>query len=47
MIKSIVREHKWTFLIIEEMFLDEQDFKGIEFWYQDIKEVTEALKPKK
>jgi hypothetical protein len=47
MIKSVMREHHWTFLIIDELYMDEDDHRGIQFIYNDIKEVTEEMKVKK
>jgi hypothetical protein len=42
-----VREHKWTFLIIDEMFQDDIDYHGLEFWYNDVRQVSKELKEKK
>jgi hypothetical protein len=41
-----VREHKWTFLIIDEMFQDDTDYKGLLFWYDDVKIVSKELSAK-
>lgn len=46
MIKSVVREFHWTFLVIEQMYLDDEDYKGLEFWYNDVVEMTENFKKK-
>jgi hypothetical protein len=47
MIKSIVREHKWHPEIIGKLYIDDQDFNGLDFWYNDIKQEVDALKNKK
>lgn len=47
MIKSVVREHHFTPSVIDAFFIDDADYHGIEFWYNDIKEVTKELKSKK
>jgi hypothetical protein len=47
MIKSVVREYKWSPAIVGDLFLDEIDFEGLVFWYKDTKEIEKALKPKK
>jgi len=44
MIVSIVREHHWTPEVINGLYLDDADHFGLEFWYNDIKRVTEELK---
>jgi hypothetical protein len=36
MIKSVVRTHHWSPGEIGKMFLDEIDYNGIEYWYNDI-----------
>ena len=47
MIKTVVREHHWTPDVINSMYTDDRDHQGIRFWYNDIVEVIEQLKPKK
>ena len=47
MIKSIVRELHWAIDFIANMYIDDTDVYGIEFWYNDLKELNEKLKPKK
>ncbi len=47
MIKSIVREHHWSMQIIDELYLDDLDIYGLQYWYNDVKEVSEQLKTKK
>jgi hypothetical protein len=47
MIKSVVREHHWSPAIVGDFYIDEIDHEGLEFWYNDVKEVSESLKEKK
>ena len=44
MIISVVREFHWLPDKIGNLFLDDQDYNGLEFWYNDIIECTK--KPK-
>jgi len=46
MIKSVVREHHWTPDKIDSLYLDSRDHHGLEYWYNDVKEVSASLKPK-
>lgn len=46
MIKSIVREHHWPPDIIGGLFVDNLDYHGLIYWYEDVKELSEELKPK-
>ena len=47
MIKSVVREHHWSPSEFKSLYLDDADFFGLEFWFNDVVEVNESLKPKK
>lgn len=38
MIKTVVRNFKWTPDVIGEMYCDDEDFYGIDYWYKDIQE---------
>lgn len=42
----MVREHHWPPDIIGGFFIDAIDFYGIEYWYNDIKEVVANMKKK-
>lgn len=46
MIRSVVREHHWTPETIDGLYLDDRDHHGLEYWYNDVSEVTKSLKPK-
>lgn len=43
MIKTVVREHHWTPNKIESLYLDDADFFGLKYWYNDILEVNDEL----
>lgn len=48
MIVSVVREHHWSPEQISKLSLyDEDDINGLEFWYNDVKEVHKKLEKKK
>ena len=47
MVKSVVREHHFTPAVIDAFFIDAIDWHGLEYWYNDVKEVNESLKAKK
>ena len=40
MIKSVIREFHWLPKEIESLYLDDTDFLGLEYWYNDVKEVN-------
>ncbi len=44
MIRTVVREHHWSPTAVSRLYLDDIDFNGLEFWYEDVKE---TVKPKK
>jgi hypothetical protein len=46
MVKSIVREFKWTPVTINELYVDNADYNSLIYWYEDVKIVTKSLKPK-
>ena len=46
MVKSIIREHHWTPHYISEMYIDNTDINGIEYWYIDILEMHKQLNKK-
>ena len=48
MVKSVVREFKYTPKDIDELYLDEIDYHGLIFWYNDVLQIQKDLKtPKK
>lgn len=44
MIKTVVREHHWTPDTVNGLFLDGIDHFGLEWWYEDVKEVSDEMK---
>ncbi len=38
-LKSIVREYKWTPDVIGSLFFDRQDYTGLLYWYDDVIEI--------
>lgn len=43
MVKTIIREYHWTPDIIDKLFVDDIDYHGIIWHYNDIKEVNEEI----
>jgi hypothetical protein len=46
MIVSLIREHHWPPDIISGLFIDDQDYEGVEFLYNDLVEMHAELKKK-
>ena len=46
MVKSIYREHHWTYDSISVLFVDNTDPSGIEFIYEDIVQVNKEIEEK-
>lgn len=44
MIKSVVREHHWQPDVIESLYLDDMDFLGLIYWYNDVIEHKRQVK---
>lgn len=47
MILSVVREHHWPPDKIGGLFVDDMDWLGLEFWYNDLRALNDELKNKK
>lgn len=47
MIKTVVRAFKWTPETIGKLKLDEIDYEGLEYWYNDVCQEIERMKPQK
>lgn len=47
MIKSVVRAHHWTPDVINSLYHDSIDYFGLQFWYDDVRQVEKELKAKK
>lgn len=39
----MVREFKWPPNVIGGLFIDDEDYRGIMFWYNDLAEVIEEV----
>jgi hypothetical protein len=46
MVKSVVREFQWLPTEIGSLFIDDADYLGLEFWYNDIVQVAQEFKNK-
>jgi len=46
MIKTVVREHHWTPNYVDDLYIDEVDYFGLGFWYNDVKECHDEIKKK-
>ena len=44
--KTVVREFKWSPDIVDDLFIDDADYHGIKYWYDDLFEVHKELKKK-
>jgi len=45
-IKSVVNQYHWTPTEISEMYCDDLDFKGLIYWYDEVKEIVRLSKIK-
>jgi hypothetical protein len=43
MVVSVVRSYKWTPQEIENLYLDDADFFGLEYWYNDAVEYVKEI----
>lgn len=43
MIRMVVREYKWTPETIGNLYLDDMDFLGLEYWYNDIVSMNKRI----
>ena len=47
MIKTVSRSFNWASpFVIQEMYCDDEDFLGIEYWYNDVQDQHNELKEK-
>jgi len=42
-VKSVVRFHHWEPEKIDKLFMDDFDFKGLYYWYEDVKDYNRQL----
>ncbi len=43
MIKSVARVYRWTPEVIGNLYLDDADFFGLWYWYEDAKQMDNDL----
>jgi hypothetical protein len=43
MITSVVNEYKWSPAIIGDFFIDNHDFEGLEFWYDEVIKIDQKI----
>jgi hypothetical protein len=43
MVKTVVRYHHWTPETVLNLYLDDTDFFGLIYWYNDVVQVLEEL----
>ena len=43
MIRSVVRLYKFTPDVIDRMFVDSEDYHGLEYWFEDAKEYVKEI----
>lgn len=46
MVQTVVREHHWPPDKFKKLYLDDTDYLGLEFWYNDVIHVGKELKNK-
>lgn len=44
MVQSVVREHHWAPSEVGALYFDAQDYQGLEYWYNDVKKVSDEIK---
>lgn len=44
MIVSVVRNYNWSPDVIGKLYLDDEGYESLWFWYNDTKEVTKKVK---
>lgn len=45
-IKSVVNHYKWTPQEVDELYCDDIDFKGLIYWYNEVKDIVSKSKQK-
>jgi hypothetical protein len=46
MIVTVVRQYSWTPTEIGRLYLDDEDYLGLEFWYNDVIKINSEMKKK-
>lgn len=47
MIATVGNEYKWPPEIMGGLFFDAEDYMGLEFWYNEVREQTKQIKEMK
>ena len=47
MIKSVARQYHWPPDKIESLYVDDTDFFGLEYWYNDALEIEKEIRNNK
>jgi hypothetical protein len=47
MIKTVVREHHFSPAQVGDFYLDAQDYQGLEWYYNDVRQVMDEMKKTK
>lgn len=45
-VDTVIGEMRWTPWEVDKLYLDDDDYFGIEYWYNYVCELNEKLKPK-
>jgi hypothetical protein len=46
MILTVVREFHWAPSIVGALYIDAEDYEGLEYWYNDVVKTNKELNPK-
>lgn len=46
MISTVVGQYNWPPNVIDSLYLDSEDYKGLEYWYDRVCEIVAELKNK-
>lgn len=46
MIKTVARQYHWSPSEIGKLYLDDWDYLGLEYWYNDAAQIDKELKAK-
>jgi hypothetical protein len=50
MLTSVINHYKWSPEIVGDLFFDAEDYLGLEYWYNEVKRISDDFKssmPKK
>ncbi len=43
MIRSVVNHYKWSPQLVGDLFIDAEDYLGLEFWYNEVDRMIKEL----